>query len=241
VNVAMKYIAAVLEGNASLTVQTLLTLAVGRSLADLESELLDLISGVEPELKVHRWFPSSSASFESNWRALARLEVTRPRPLYLDCLQRNLIAVGYWTSDAIINGGVASDPIANAHWPVVSSMVRRNATQFMDTSVMREWSMGMGLLAFGAMREANRLAEELRENDLTMEVEMPDALPDIRKRTGKGKSASPRVVIGVAGLLALVLVALRWGSSMGGAASYALLAVAVLALIGLFWTVSRIG
>jgi hypothetical protein len=240
VNVGMKYIAAVLESNATLTVQTLLTLAVGRSMADLESELLNLISGVEPELKVRRWYPGSAAAFESNWRALGRLEVTRPRPLYLDCLQRNLIAIGYWTSDAVANGGAAVDTISSAHWPVVSNLVRRNASQFLDPKVISEWSLGIGLMTFGAMREANRFAEELRESDVTLEVEMPDSLPDIRRRdSGRGHGGRTPFVVG--GLLAVLLVALRWGSTMSGPAGGAMLAVAVLALAGLFWAVAKVG
>jgi hypothetical protein len=241
VNLGMKYIAAVLEGNASLTVQTLLTLAVGRSMADLESDLLNLISGIEPELKVRRWFPGSAASFESNWRALARLQVTRPRPLYLDCLQRNLLAIGYWTSDAVGNGGPNLDPLPEAHWPVVSSLVRRNAAQFLDAGTVQEWSMGLGLLTFGAMREANRAAEELREGELTLEVEMPDSLPDIRRRDAARTGVKGRVPITVAALLLTVLVCLHWGSTITGAASTAMMALAVAALIGLVWVVSKIG
>jgi hypothetical protein len=241
VNIGMKYIAAVLEGNASMTVQTLLTLAVGRSTAGLESELLNLISGVEPELKVQQWYPGSAASFESNWRALARLEVSRPRPLYLDCLQRNLIAIGYWTSDAVSAGGIAVDTLANAHWPVVSSLVQKNASQFMDPSVLSEWSVGLGLLTFGAMREGNRWAEELREGDLTMEVERPDANPNIRI-TGSGHSGrGSRVAIVLAFLLTVLLVSLRWGSTLTGPAAGLMLTAAIIALIALFWVVSKIG
>jgi hypothetical protein len=239
VNLGMKYVAAVLEGNASLTVQTLLTLALGRSLADIESEFLNLISAVEPELKVRRWFPGSAASFESNWRALARLDVTRPRPLFLDCIQRNLIAVGYWTSDAVANGGEHVDTIADAHWPVVSSLVRANASQLLDSNAVKEWSMGMGLLTFGAMREANRLAEEFREADFTLEVEMPEALPQIRRQQVNERSRRLPLIVTV--LLIVLLACLHWGSTMHGLAAATMLALAVLALLGLFLTIGKIG
>ncbi len=241
VNIGMKYIAAVLEGNASMTVQTLLSMAVGRSTADLESEMLDLISGVEPELKVRRWYPGSAAAFESNWRALAKLEVTRVRPLYLDCLQRNLIAIGYWAGDAVAAGGLAADPIVQAHLPVVRSLVEKNASQFLDPSVLSEWSVGFGLLTFGAMREGNRWAEELRESELTMEVEMPEASPDIRSRKARHSDGNLRIPLAIGGLLTALLVSLRWGSTLTGPAAAVLLAIAVLSLAGLFWVVAKIG
>jgi hypothetical protein len=241
VNIGMKYVAAVLEGNASMTVQTLLSMAVGRSMADLESEMLNLISGVEPELKVRLWYPGSAAAFESNWRALAKLEVTRVRPLYLDCLQRNLIAIGYWTGEAVAAGGVPADTIAQAHFPVVSSLVQKNALQFLDPSVLSEWSVGLGLLTFGAMREGNRWAEELRESELTMEVEMPEALPDIRGGRPRHTDGNVKVALAIGGLLTALLVSLRWGSTLTGPAAAVLLAIAVLSLAGLVWVVAKIG
>ena len=241
VNIGMKYVAAVLEGNASMTVQTLLSMAVGRSTADLESDLLNLISGVEPELKVRLWYPGSAAAFESNWRALAKLEVTRLRPLYLDCLQRNLIAIGYWTGEAVAAGGTPGDTIAQAHLPVVQSLVQRNASQFLDPAVLSEWSVGLGLLTFGAMREGNRWVEELRESELTMEVEMPDANPDIRESHTRHNNRNTRVTVAVACLLTTLLVSLRWGSTLQGPAAGLLLALAVISLAGLFWVVAKIG
>ncbi len=101
--------------------------------------------------------------------------------------------------------------------------------------------MGLGLLTFGAMREANRAAEELREGELTLEVEMPDALPDIRRRDSARTGLKGRVPITVAALLVIVLACLHWGSTMTGAASAAMMALAVAALIALFWVVAKIG
>jgi hypothetical protein len=235
VNVGMKYIAAVLEGNASMTVQTLVNLALGKSTGNLESALLELMSAIEPELKVGLWFPGSAGAFESNWRALARLEVERP--LYLNCLHRNLIATGYWTSEAASAGGKAIDTITEAHWPVVGRVVQLNASQFLDPAVVTEWSVGLGLLSFGAMREANRLAEEVRDNNLTMEVEI-----------GAGQQAAPRkgrgnfgisVLIGC--LLIMLLATLRWGSMLGQLGQGFMVTVAIGALVALFWAVGKLG
>lgn len=230
VNLGMKYIAAVQEGNASMTVQTLMALAVGQSNASLESDLMNLMSGIEPELKVHAWYPGSAAAFESNWRALDKLKVSRPRPLYLDCLQRNLIAVGYWTSDAVAAGGKPVDTIAEAQWPVVARVLRLNAGQFLNPAVLQEWSAGLGLLTFGAMREANRLAEELRENNLTVEVEEDTDLRANENKAGPGSG----VAVLAACLLIALLGALRWGSG------WAALALALVALAGLAGVIAKV-
>jgi hypothetical protein len=227
-------------------VQTLLTLAVGQSTAGLESELLNLMSGIEPELKVRSWYPASAGAFESNWRALAKLEVSRPRPLYVDCLHRNLIALGYWTGDAVTAGGKAADTIAEAQWPVVSRVLRSNASQLLNPAVLSEWSVGLGLLTFGAMREANRLTEEVRDNNLTLEVEQSgwDTDPhDVASRSGRsGTTQHPFRMSVLAGcLLIVLLVSLRWGSTLHQPAAGLLMAVALGALAGLFWVVAKIG
>ena len=237
VNTGMKYLAAVLEGNASMTVQTLLTMAVGQSTADLETELLNLMSGIEPELKVHAWYPGSAAAVESNWRALGRLHVTRRRPLYLDCFHRNLIAVGYWTGDAVSAGGIAVDTIADAQWPVLERVLKINSSQFLEPGTLKEWSVGLGLFTFGAMREANRLAEELRDNNLTWEVKSSE--PDLHQKERNRQSF--RIVLAVCVLLSLLLVFLRWGSALHGPPPALMAMLALTALAGLFWLVSKIG
>lgn len=241
VNLGMKYIAAVLEGDASLTVQTLLSMAVGLSSANLETDLLNLMSGIEPELKVHSWYPGSAAAFESNWRALAKLQVTRSRPLYLDCLHRNLIAIGYWTADAVSAGGRTRDTIAEAQWPVVGRVLRVNASQFLHPAVLKEWSVGLGLVTVGAMREANRLAEEVRENNVTIEVEMPDSDVDSLRAIPPRSGRTVRRAVLVGFLLMILLVSLRWGSTLHQPAAALVMAAALSALVGLFWVVAKIG
>ena len=131
---------------------------------------MDEFSGIEPELKVHMWFPASAGAFESNWRALAR--ITPSRPLFLDCLHRNLVAVGYWSSDSVRAGGPMVDAIADAQWPVVGSLLRTQLGMLMNRESANEWGIGSGLLMFGTLREMNRMAEEIRENDITVGVDL---------------------------------------------------------------------
>jgi hypothetical protein len=235
VNTGMKYVAAVLEGNASRTAQMLVNLALGKSTASLESSLLELMSAIEPELKVGLSFPASAAAFESNWRALAKLEIERP--LYLNCLHRNLMATGYWTAEAVAAGGNAVDAIMEAHWPVVARVVKLNASQLLDPAVATEWSVGIGLLSFGAMREANRLAEEVRDNNLTMEVETggsPQAAPHRRRKNFRSGAI-------IAVLLVALLATLRWGTTLGQAGQSVVAGVEFAALVALFWVVAKLG
>ena len=235
VNTGMKYVAAVLEGNASKVAQTLVNLSLGKSTSSLETSLLELMSAIEPELKVGITFPESAAAFESNWRALAKLEIERP--LYLNCLHRNLIATGYWTAEAFAAGGEAVDTITEAHWPVVGRVLKLNAAQLLDPAVVTEWSVGIGLLSFGAMREANRLAEEVRDNNLTMEVETGPAQQSAPRQTRRN---APTTIL-IACLLAIILAVLRWGGPVSQPAQGVMVAVAYLALAGMFWAVSKLG
>jgi hypothetical protein len=144
VDVGMKYLAAVLEGNASAAAQTLANLAFGKPVASVERDLLGLMSASGPELKADLWFPGSAAAFESNWKALTGLKVNRP--LYLNCLHRNLIATGYWTAEAVYAGGKATDTIMEAHSPVLERVFKTNASRFLDPAVITEWSVSLGLL-----------------------------------------------------------------------------------------------
>ena len=231
-DVTESYVAAVLEGSASRAAQSLALLAVGKVTPGLQASLLELMSAIEPELKVGFWFPKSAGAFESNWRALARLNVERP--LYLNCFHRNLMAVGYWTAEAIDGGASPADTIADAHWPVVARVLKFNASQLIDPAVMAEWSVGLGLLGFGAMREANRLAEEVRDDNLTMEVDVGVAPP---AREGHRNSS---VWILIVGLLAALLAAMRWGAALGTIGQGWIAGLAFAALVALYWAVTKL-
>ncbi len=165
---------------------------------------MDEFSGIEPELKIHRWFPPAAGAFESNWRALAKLVAARP--MFVDSLNRNLVAIGYWNSDAVRAGAPMVDAIAEAQWPVVGRLVRTQMGMLMNRESAQEWAFGTGLLMFGTFREMNRLVEEVRENDISIGVDVSD-WP--RPRNGNGRAVY-QVALGV--LLVLFLAGLQWGT-----------------------------
>ena len=234
VNTGMKYVAAVLLGESSAMVQTLVPMACGQPSQEQEKELMNLLSGIAPELKVHLWFPTAAAAFESNWMALARL--VRNRPLYLDSLHRNLVAVGYWNAAAVVAGGPMTDAIAVAHQPVVERVLRTQVGLLMNRKAAGDWGTGAGLLMFGALREMNRVAEEIRDNNLTMGV-------DVTETNGgeqpANRSARMGVLIGV--LLVTLLISLRWGAGSEGALVTVARVAAVVSAVGLFWVVAKLG
>lgn len=233
VNTGMKYIAAVLAGDAAIVVQNLVLMAMGRSSEKIERTLLNQMSGVEPELKVHLWYPGSASAFESNWRALEKTGIARP--LYLNCLHRNLIAVGYWNADAVSGGASALDALAEAHWPVLERVLRTQFSRLLTPSAATEWTTGAGLVMFGAMREMNRIAEELRDDQLNAPADPADS-----GASGRLPRKSARRIALAALLLVTLLVSARWGATLPAPESTLLQIVALCAIAGLFWVVATI-
>ncbi len=233
IDTGIKYTSAVLAGNAPRSAQTLIRLMIAQPPLDLEKQLMEEFSGIEPELKINMWFPSSAGAFESNWRALAK--VAPVRPLFLDCLHRNLLAAGYWNSDAVRAGAPALDAISEAMWPVVGRLIHTQFGVLLNRESAEEWVFGSGLLMFGTFREMNRLVEEMRENDITVGVDCGDW----RRPESRESRMLYRVILG--GLLVFFLMSLQWGSAAPEPWSLLLKILAVCALPAMFWAISRIG
>ena len=233
INTGIKYTSAVLAGNAPRSAQTLIRLMIAQPPLDFEKELMEEFSGIEPELKINMWFPPSAGAFESNWRALAKIAPSRP--LFLDCLHRNLLAAGYWNADAVGAGAPALDAISEAMWPVVGRLIRTHFVMLLNPQSAQEWAFGSGLLTFGVIREMNRLVEEMRESDITVGVDCSDW-----PRPKSGESRTLYQVI-LACLLAFFLISLQYGSAAPGPWSLLLKILAVCALPAMFWAITRIG
>ncbi len=233
INTGIQYVSSVLAGNAPRSAQTLIRLMISQPPLDLEKLLMEEFSGVEPELKINMWFPPSAGAFESNWRALAK--IAPARPLFLDCLHRNLLAAGYWNADAVRAGAPALDAISEAMWAVLGRLIRTQSGVLLSRESAQEWAFGSGLLMFSAVREMNRLVEEMRENDITVGVDCSDW-----RRPEKGESPLLYQVI-LWGLLASFLAGLQWGAAAPEPWSSVLKVLAVCSLPVMFWAVSKIG
>jgi hypothetical protein len=154
--------------------------------------------------------------------------------LFLDCLHRNLVAAGYWNSDAVRAGAPAFDAISEAQWPVVGRLLRTQFGMLMNRKSAEDWAIGSGLLMFGALREMNRLVEELRENDIRVGIDFDEA----PREEDRAPRSSYGLVLGA--LLLVFLAGLRWGSEAPEPWSAVLKILAAAALPAMFWTISRI-
>jgi hypothetical protein len=227
----LKYLAAVLASNAAAAAHSLVLLSSGRPSLHAETKLLDELSNLEPELKINLRFPAAAALFEGNWRALRRCGVDSP--LFVDMMHRNLVAVGYWNAETAALTGLAEDAIAEAQWPVLSGVLRTRLGEMMTRETASDWVLGSGLLFFEFMRQANRMAEGLRENDFSLGVDL--------EQDGDTRAVHRRIRLGVLiGMLLIVFIGcLRYAAQTSGAWPGVLSAVAAASGFALFWFVSR--
>jgi len=229
VRTAMRYVAAVLSGNSPVAARALLKLAWGRDAAgQLESKLVDELAHLTPELKGRYRFPPSAAVFESNWRALARLNGSAP--LFLDSMHRNLIAVGYWNSE-ILPG---TDAIADSQPAVLGRLARQRLGNLFDRQTIGEWVGGSGLLVFETFRQMSRFADEFRENELAVGVDARGGEED----PAGGNQVVRQWILAVV-LFVVFAVAVRWAAMAPAPWAAACAGIAIAAAGGLFWSVAR--
>ena len=226
----LKYISSVFAGNVPAAAHALLRMS-GSEGGD-DPAMLDALASVEPDLKVNLAFPPSGAHFENHWRALAALQ--KSRPLFLDCLHRNLIAAGF----AAAHRNTGGDPLEQAHWPVLGRLLRTRMGALFTRESASDWMMGSGLLMVEAMRQMGRLVEDFRDDDVALRVNLSASGGQNAGSRAANLSAA-RLIAGGA-LLTILLLSLRWGFALSGAWSAAAAAVGVLAAIGLFLVVSQI-
>lgn len=228
----LKYISAVLAANAPAAANQLVKLASGRTALHLESQLLDELSNLEPELKVNLQFPASTSVFEGNWRALTNTGIAKP--LFLDAMHRNLIATGYWNAETTAAQAPVTDFIAEAQWPVLEQMLRTRVGELLNRDTASDWFLGSGLLFFESIRQLNRVAEEIRENEISVGVDLQTPDQESKKTN---RAIRQGVFIGM--LVVLFLVTVKVAASEQGVLAILLSITAAAMAFALFWFVSR--
>jgi len=148
-------------------------------------------------------------------------------------LHRNLIAVGYWNAETAAAPAPTKDYIVDAQWPVLGRLLRTRLGEMANRETASDWFIGSGLLFFEVIRQMTRVAEGLRENDLSLGV---DLQADRNPATAHRRI---RLGIFIGMLLVIFLASLRFASSASGTASWVLSAVAIITGFALFWFVSR--
>jgi hypothetical protein len=228
----LKYVSSVLSGDSPAANHQLVRMVFGYPSTQKEARLYDELSNLEPELKINLRFPESAGAFESNWRAVAR--VRADRPLFLDCLHRNLLAAGYFDADTASRD--KNDTLADAQWPVVGRLLRTRVGELSSVEAGSQWILGTGLLALEGLRQATRLAEGFRDNDLAFTFS-----PGLSEDAGRAANRAIRTGVLVAVLLMVFLICLRWAPKAPAPVSGALQLGAVLSAVLLLWLLWRIG
>ena len=141
---ATRYISAVLSSDTRAAAHLLAKIASDE--IDLEPSLTEKLSNLEPELKVN--FRLTTTLFENNWRALASIHAARP--LYLDFMHRNLLALSRWSVDVHT---ASRDVVTEAYWSVLMRVLRK---RFFDNASPE--NLGTSLFAGGMLdRKSTRL------------------------------------------------------------------------------------
>jgi hypothetical protein len=231
VRTSLRYVSAVLSANSPVAVRSLLKLAWGRVAVEHEARMLDELSGLAPELKGDRRFAPTANLFETNWRALTK--VNGARPLHVDTMHRNLLSVAYRNAEACPD----TDCLTDAQWPVVGRLLRLRLGNMFDRQTISEWFVGSGLLLIESFRQANRLADEFRDNEVAVGVDQSPRGEEHEREANR--STGVWILIGV--FFVMFIVSIRWAAVLPTPYSTAGTVVAVIGALGLFWTVSRVG
>jgi hypothetical protein len=228
----LKYISSVLTGNSPHANRQLVRLVMGYASAPVESRLFDELSNLEPELKINLRFPPSVGTFESNWRAIAR--IARERPLYVDALHRNLITVGYLDAETA-PPGASPDVVAESQWPVLGKLLRTRLGELTSGDMASQWLLGSGLLFLEGVRQFTGLADSFRDNDLALTF-----APATAGEASRQANHTVHTGVVIAILLMVFLVCLRWGPQAPPPWSGFVSAAAAASAVGLLWKLARI-
>lgn len=230
----LRYITAVLANDDAMAADLLLRIA-GRGIPLADSKaLFDALAALQPELKVKLRFPASGKRFEAYWRAIS--DLTSRLPSFFNQMNRNLAAVSYWNAQAVAGRADAPDCLADAQWPVLGRLLNARLRGLLTRETATEWAVGSGLLFFESMRQAARVADGVRDKELSLGFDFV-----VTGGAGGGETARITRSLIIAAMLTVVFVlSLLAGARSAGAVSWALFAVAVLSGCALFATLVRL-
>src|SRR5262249_39669807 len=145
-------------------------------------------------------------------------------------------AVGYWNSEVATLEGPLEDMIANAQWGIISEMLKKRAWEMADSKRLYEFTMGSGIMMVEAMRQVNRFAKGLRDNDLGVRIALDE------HEEGQGKAnLGVRQGIFLGALVMIFLSAMHWSTRYPAPISTILAVIAFFAAAAMLWALLRIG
>lgn len=220
----LRYMAATLSENSAGAANELIDLAGKVRSPQLVSRLLAAMAQTQPQLIRERNPSPFVRAFEGNWRAFASMEAEVP--LFVNLIHRNLITAGALTNEP----GFLQD----AQAAVAGTMLRSCAADALNHGFARESLSAAGMLVEMA-QTIGRLAAELRDGRRAY----PSYLPDDRKASFRSRCIRQSAIAGV--VMAAFLICMRWSALSDRPWSGILMAFALVAAIGLYWAVLRIG
>jgi hypothetical protein len=229
---ALEYLSAVVAADDSLAARLLARLA-GERCAGRGPAIADAHWRLTPQIRADLRLRRSAAAFEGLWRALSAMATGRP--LFLDAMNRSLVALGTWDAETPVAGDGEADRLEEAHWAVLGRLLRARLDAARARGGM-EWLAAAGLSLLEEVREIVGTASETRGRDVGQ--------GGGRSEYGDGGATArpgvnvPRQAMVVVALTCVWLAVVRWGRAAEGAWPAV---VAAVAAAGLFWVVSRMG
>ena len=184
----LQYLTAAVAGNSHRAMQRLSRICSGHSPYRTERMLLERLSALQPELRMHSLPPESIMALENYWRALGRTDLHPP--LFLHLFHRNLTVLGQAPAGSSSAGNEASprDVVSESLWPVLARLLQLRVGEILSTDKGPEWLAGSAMALVAAMRQVGVMMEHVRDNDLAFELESEPRGPREEKRNRRTAS-----------------------------------------------------
>jgi hypothetical protein len=225
----LQYLTAAVSGNSHRALQMLARICSSENPYATERLLQEHLAALQPELKVHQSAPATLVALENYWRALAQSSL-RP-PLFLQLFHRNLVVLGYSSPPEL----PVRDLVSESLWPVLARILQFRIGELLASEKGTELLASTALLTLSGMRQMAVTLEQMRDNDLALEVEAQPSEQQDRRRNRR-TAAVIRSGFG----LVLFLIALQVAQRSAGALQVGATAVAALCAAAVCILVARI-
>jgi hypothetical protein len=224
----LQYLASAVAGNSARALQMLARICGNEAYAT-ERVLQEQLSALQPELRIERTTAESVAAVENYWRALSRTSLQPP--LFLQLFHRNLALL----AQAPAKQTGARDVVSEAMWPVLARILQFRVGELLATEKGIELVGESTLLMLSGLRQMIVTLEQVRDNDLALEIDSQPA-EDQGHRRNRRTAGIIRSAFG----LVLFLFSLRVAESSTGAVALAATAAAAASAAAVCILVSRI-
>ena len=228
-NELLQYLTSAIAGNSYRAMQMVSRICAGANPYEAERMLLERLSALQPELRIQRVAPGSVVALENYWQALGQTALRSP--LFLHLFHRTLSVVGQLAPPE----GPPRDVISESLWPVLGRLLQFRMGDILSTEKGQEWMASAGLLLLTAVRQAGVMLEQVRDNDLALEIERS---PDDARGEKSNRRVAAVIHSGIG--LVLFLFSLRVAQQSSGTLQWVATAAAAICAVAVFILVARI-